>query len=98
MEFDPPFDIEKDIYNEWTSLLRDNIKPDLMLCGHTHKSVIIKPNKENDCFDIGCPLVIGSEPTQEGFIGCGLISKENEIEVVFTDNLGNTVSKETLNR
>lgn len=96
MQFEPPFNIEKEIYSEWASLLRDNIKPDLMLCGHTHKCVIIKPNKENDCFDIGCPLVIGSEPTQEGFIGCGLILKENEIEVVFTDSQGNTISSEIL--
>ncbi len=31
----PPFDIEEDTYTYWAKLLREKIKPDIMICGHT---------------------------------------------------------------
>ncbi len=95
-KFEPPFDIEEDIYKEWSSLLKEHIKPDLMICGHTHKNHISYVGGEKDYHGQPCTIVVGSEPSDEKFIGCGFIINDNQIEVVFTDNLGNTVSSEIL--
>lgn len=97
-KFEPPFDIEEDIYNEWSSLLKEYINPDLMLCGHTHKCVIDKIGGENDYHGQPCPVVVGSEPSEEKFIGCGFIINDEKIEVIFNDNHGKVYLKEILNR
>ena len=93
-----PFDIEEDIYHKWASLLKEHIKPDLMICGHTHKYGINYVGGENDQLGQPCTVVIASEPQRDCFIGCGFIIDDNQIEVVFTDSLGNTVSRETLKK
>lgn len=94
----PPHDIEKDIYSEWASLLREHVQPDLMICGHTHRYGVHPVGGEHDHFGQPCPVVIGSEPRDERFIGCGFVFGEEQIEVVFTDSLGNTLSKETITK
>ncbi|MBR4761495.1 MAG: metallophosphoesterase, partial [Clostridia bacterium] len=38
----PPFDIEGEIYGEWAKLLKDNVKPELMICGHVHELFVSK--------------------------------------------------------
>lgn len=96
-KFEPLFDIEEDIYNEWSSLLKAYINPDLMLCGHTHKCVIDKVGGENDYHGQPCTVVIGSEPSEEKFIGCGFIINDEKIEVIFNDNHGKVYLKEILN-
>lgn len=93
-----PFDIEADIYREWALLLKEHIKPDLMICGHTHKYGINYAGGENDHLGQPCTVVIASEPLQDRFIGCGFIIDDNQIEIVFTDSLGNTVSSEILTK
>ncbi len=93
-----PFDIEEDIYHEWASLLKEHIKPDLMICGHTHKYGINYVGGENDHLGQPCTVVIASEPQCERFIGCGFIINDSQIEIIFTDSLGNTVSREILTK
>lgn len=93
-----PFDIEEDIYREWALLLKEHIKPDLMICGHTHKYCINYVGGENDHLGQPCTVVIASQPLQDRFIGCGFIINDNQIEIVFTDSLGNTVSREILTK
>lgn len=94
----PPFDIETDIYREWVTLLREYIKPDLMICGHMHKCGLDYVGGENDHLGQPCTVVIASEPQAEKFVGCGFIFADKQIEVVFTDSLGNTISKEVLKK
>jgi hypothetical protein len=93
-----PFDIEEDIYREWASLLKEYIKPDLMICGHTHQHEINYVGGKKDYRGQPCTVVIGSEPQRERFIGCGFIISDQQIEVIFTDSLGNVVSSETLKK
>ena len=88
------FDIETDIYAEWTALLRESIKPDMILCGHMHVLDVIRPGDEKDAFGQPCAVVVGSGvgKTAEGgllFSGAGLEFGENRITVDFTDNIGN---------
>lgn len=93
-----PFNIEEDIYTEWASLLKEHIKPDLMICGHTHRYGINHVGEQYDNLGQPCTVVVGSEPQNERFIGCGFILNEDKIEVVFTDSLGNIVLSETLKK
>ena len=91
-----PFDIEEYIYRKWASLLKEQIKPDLMICGHTHKYGIHPVGGESDHFGQPCAMVVGAEPQKERFIGCGFIFNNDTIEIVFTDSTGNTLSCETI--
>ena len=93
-----PFNIEEDIYREWASLLKEHIKPDLMICGHTHKHGVNYVGGQNDHLGQPCTMVVASEPQPERFIGCGFIFNDDTIEIVFTDSLGNTLSSEIVNR
>lgn len=95
MRLEPPFDIEEDIYREWCSLLKENIHPDLMICGHTHKCGIHYAGGEADSYGQPCKLVIGAETRSDNFIGCGFVINGSRIEAVFTGSNGSQ-SKHTL--
>lgn len=56
-----PFDIERELYSSWAKLMRDNINPSLMLCGHTHEAVISECGSEYDDLGQPCTVVVGSE-------------------------------------
>lgn len=83
-----PFDIEEDTYTYWSKLLREKIKPDIMICGHTHKLAIHMPGSEADAFGQPCPIVEGSAPDlkEKHFAGAGFIFDKNKIEVVFNNS------------
>lgn len=93
-----PFNIEEDIYREWASLLKEHIKPDLMICGHTHQYSINYVGGQNDHLGQPCTMVVASEPRSDRFIGCGFIFSDDTIEVVFTDSVGNTISSEIIHK
>lgn len=97
-QLDPPFNIESEIYSEWASLLKKHVKPDLMICGHTHKHGIHPIGGEKDHLGQPCPVIIASEPLKEGFLGCGFIINKTHIEAVWTDSHGNTLSKEIIEK
>ena len=86
----PPFDIEKNIYGKWAKLLRKNIKPDLMLCGHLH--TLEYHNTEDDWNTNGaiCPVVVGSKPDKDTFFGTGIVFEKKNIKILFNDSNGNT--------
>ena len=96
--FCAPFDIEEDIYRQWATLLTESVHPDLMICGHSHVYGINPIGSENDHYGQPCPMVVGSEPQSERFIGCGFVINEDQIEVVFTDSQGNTILSEVLKK
>ena len=56
-----PFNIEEDIYIKWAKLIKDNIKPDVMLCGHTHNTCISRCGGEYDALGQPCPIIVGSD-------------------------------------
>ena len=57
------FDIERDVYAEWTALLRDCIKPEMILSGHTHKWEIYERGSDMDAYGQPCSVVVGSAKT-----------------------------------
>ena len=86
------FDIERDIYAQWVRLLRENIKPDIMLSGHLHIWDIYDCGSEKDAFGQACPTVVGSELVrgkEEAYLaGAGLEFSPKGIGVTFTDCRG----------
>ncbi|MBR5442049.1 MAG: metallophosphoesterase [Clostridia bacterium] len=98
--YSPPFDIEQDIFAEWSRLLRENVKPDVMICGHAHELNVYYPeNTEWNTNGSVCPVVIGSKIKKDKpvyFAGCGYIFGDEQIEVIFTDSNGETVRTEEL--
>lgn len=91
---EPPFDIEQELYAEWTRLMREYIKPDLLLYGHYHCVEIVKPGDRFDSHGQPCNAIIGSKPIFDkengnSFIGCALTLMENgKKRVVFNDDKG----------
>ena len=98
--YQAPFDIEQDIFAYWSKLLRENVKPDVMICGHAHELNIYYP--ENSSWNTNgsvCPVVIGSTIEKNDpvyFAGCGYVFNGENIEIVFTDSNGSILRKEQL--
>ena len=91
-----PFDIEQELYQEWTDLLGAHVHPHLILCGHDHALEVRLPGHEKDHHGQPCPVVIGADPRTEGFAGCGLIFSRDTIETAFTDCNGADLGQATL--
>ena len=84
-----PFDIEEEIYTEWTKLLREHVHPDVILNGHIHRLNYICPGDELDERNQPCPVVIGAaKEGHEYYAGTGFIFDKGAMEVYFTDNHG----------
>lgn len=89
-----PFDIEQELYAEWTQLMRDYIKPDLLLYGHFHCVEIVQPGDQFDSLGQPCVAIIGSKPIFDkengnSFVGCAVTLTENgKKRVIFNDDKG----------
>lgn len=95
----PPFDIEEDTFAHWASLLRENVKPHLMICGHVHKCYVTYPGGERDAFGQPCPIVAASKLSKDDlsfFVGGAITLDGNMAYVRFTDNDGNILGEETV--
>ena len=91
--FGAPFNIEEDVYAEWARLLCEEVKPDLMLCGHVHQIGVWKKGGEKDVFGQPCDVIVGAIPEKERWVGCGLVLRANGTDVVFNDNNGDVLEK-----
>ena len=86
----PPFDIEEPVYRQWCALLREHIKPHLMLCGHTHAAEIRYPGHVRDTYGQPCPVVIASGFDNESYwTGCGFVFGDGGALATYTDSEGN---------
>ena len=89
-----PFDIEKEIYAEWSRLMREEIRPELMLFGHRHVTEIWEKGSKSDIYGQACPAVVGSRPIrnkttgEKAFVGCALTLDKDRATVVFNRNTG----------
>ena len=91
----PPFDIEQDLYREWTKLVAE-MHPDLLLYGHFHRVQICPQGGDIDHQGQPCTAVIGSRPTPGGFVGCGVtLHPDGSLRIVFNDEAGNILTDET---
>ena len=91
----PPFDIEETTYREWCAILREEIQPDLMLCGHTHILSVRPIGCKEDDYGQPCTVVVGAGfDDKKYWTGCGLLFSENEAKIIYTDSKGRL--KETI--
>ena len=83
-----PFNIESDLFKKWSQLLKDHVKPQLMICGHEHKTYISYPGDEQDALGHPCTVLIGSDVDYEGayYTGTGLTVNESGANVIFNTN------------
>ncbi len=91
-KFKEPFDIEEDVYSEWTELLATHVKPDLLLSGHTHRCEVREAGGELDKSG-SIPVVVGSKLLREEkqlveFFGAALVLDDKGAEVRFTNEKG----------
>lgn len=89
-----PFDIEKELYAEWSRMLREEIKPELMICGHRHLVEVWDVGCKNDIYGQACPVIVGSRPIrhketgEKEFIGCAITLAKDRAKVVFNHHSG----------
>ena len=92
-------EMKQELYTYWAKLIGENIKPEFMLCGHKHKTLVSYPGSELDQKGQPCPVVIGSDPhkKEEGpdrFDGCAIIYENGKVTVKFTDQDQNLIGEE----
>ncbi len=85
----PPFDIEEETFTEWSSLIREGIHPDLMLCGHLHRCIVSPIGGELDQYGQPCTVVTGSGVGKDYHEGCGLtVHRDGTMQVEFCRSTG----------
>ncbi len=96
--YNPPFNIEEDTYAYWAELLRENVRPDAMLCGHLHSMGIYPQGSAFDHLGQPCAVVVGSKPGNGYFAGVGFTFRSDGIDVAFTDSDGRTLLTQTIKK
>ena len=81
-------DIEEELYTQWAELLKEYIKPDVMICGHLHCLEVHMPGCKEDSLGQPCPIIIGAQPGKGYFAGAGIELGEDEIRVSYSDSDG----------
>lgn len=97
-QYHEPFNIEEDVFAHWAQLLRENVSPDLMLCGHLHSLGIHPQGSAFDHLGQPCTVVVGGKPGNRYFAGTGLTFRRDGIDVAFTDSDGKTLLTQTIDR
>lgn len=87
------FDIERELYSEWARLIKENIKPSFMLCGHTHNACISEPGSEKDDLGNPCTVIVGADVKRDentkmvSYAGCLITLNKHNADVIFnTEN------------
>lgn len=90
------FNIESEIYTYWGKLLKENIKPEIMICGHLHENIILYPGDEKDINGHPCPIAIICASDDEKFIAGGVIFKKDKVTVIYNDSDGLLLAEENI--
>lgn len=91
-----PFDIEKKLYKQWVDLLKKYIKPHFIISGHLHRCFVSRRSDLYDTLGQPCPVIVGSQISDDSFVGCGLELDNKGIICAFYDNNGNLFGREKI--
>ena len=87
---EPPFNIEGETYTEWATLLREHLKPQIMICGHIHETYVSHVGSEKDHLGQPCPVIVAAKLQKEQpYSGGAITLTPTHCKVVFNDNKGN---------
>ena len=82
------YNLEEDIYAEWCRLLREEIRPDLWICGHMHVTDVWEVGCPQDTFGQACPILLSGVPGDGYYAGCGYTFGDTAVEATHNDNSG----------
>ncbi len=93
VKYEPPFNIEEELYRRLCALLKQHIAPQLMVCGHIHGLAVLEPGCPADHLGQPCRVVIGTDPSHDAqgrphYIGTGFFFTNDGISFVFIDEAG----------
>ena len=75
------------VFTEWCRVLRTGLKPDLTLCGHVHKTMLLDGRNIYPC-----PVIVGSKPGKGWdsplFTGASIVLKDRNAVLKFMDQDG----------
>lgn len=96
-----PFNIEQPLYREWVRLLGMYVKPQAMLSGHLHRTVISHPGDDMDHHGQTFPVIVGSHiRTDRGqlldYVGAAITLENHSMTVAFTDQNHTVLEQEHL--
>ncbi len=88
--YEMPFGIEEELYTLWAKLLKENVEPHVMICGHTHDIDVSEIGSPIDNRGQPCVMLTCSEKSKqsEDFAGVGFEFSNSGIEVYKTDSKG----------
>lgn len=96
-KFQAPFDIEEDVYSVWSELLREHVRPQLMLCGHMHEAYISDEGSEKDYQGQPCTVAVASQVGDDGSFAGGAVRLYREhCEFKLTDNEGKVLLEKNI--
>ena len=95
-----PFDIEQPLFQKWTTLLADHVKPQAILSGHLHETCVCHPGGRLDSKGQPCPVIVGSDILEKdgqrtGFVGAAITLDRHTMTVAFTDQSKTVLEEET---
>lgn len=92
-----PFDIEQETYTEWATLLREHVKPQLMICGHMHEAYISHIGSQTDHKGQPCPVVVASQKGKDlPFAGGAFVLYPDHCNVKITNDAKEVTLEETI--
>ena len=83
-----PFDIENELYDEWVDILNCEVKPELYIAGHLHRTELWQVGSEKNARKLNCPVLIAGKPfrgSDRNIIGAALTVRDDNIDIVFSD-------------
>ena len=92
----PPFDIEIETYTEWCRLLKEYVKPQLILCGHMHQAYVTRPGEERDHKGQPCPVFVASLPKKESYAGGNVELYTDHAVLRISDQDKNVLCEDTI--
>ena len=99
-KFRRPFDIEEDVYGEWSRLLKEHVKPQLMLCGHIHRAYVSRVGCEKDYQGQPCTVVVASHSQKiddtSRYYGGAVTLYPHSCNVKFNSNSGDVMLDEDI--
>ena len=96
---DAPFNIEIELYTYWSRIIKENIHPEMMLCGPLHRTLLCPIGGELDHKGQPCTLVLASQciKKDDSFaVGGALTVTPEAIDIVFNANSGEIVGQERI--